>query len=895
MAYPRGTVLSASGEPINREPRHLAAPLDMDLPSAERRMNLADAPSPAWLRAILETATKGRPREFIDFLDLMRERDGRIDSCAQRLEGAVSSLEWSVLPADVDDDQKDRAAEIANDAERMLRRIEYLPGAGSDVGQGGFEDLLLGQASMFYYGWANPELQWDYVESSKRWEPIRAAFRHPRRLTWYEVDHVPRIYDPGSLGPAGTFPGMDLEPLRWLVTRGKVRPGYPARDGLGRTAAWLYAFKRFSWKDLIQFSEQFGTPFILGVAGGGKAEAASVVDDDTATVLKDVVRTIRSRSRGVIDGRDRIDILWPQVSGKGIIPAEVITICDDEVAILFQGATQAVAVGDKGTYASAETHKGVERDKVERYGRTESNGITFGLLRGWFAINYPESAQGFDLCPAFWLNSSQPANQESELVIDRGLYDIGYPLLKSDLSDRYNRPLPDETAEEGDVLERQAAPNPFDLFAQAGKERPSEDEEKKPKETPPEEGEDEDEEDEEETKPKKAAATSRPFRFLGGSPEDFDEDGASSTLESFVSEYDRVGKAAAKKAGAEAVDVATDWLKDRSFDPGVRTFAEEITQHLSPKYAKVLSHGKFKPVVEKIYEKTKKDTRGWPKGISFDFGPEDLLFKEKLGELDSLYMSSYIKNEAAQHSVKAFLEDWYGDKGGDLFKGRMKSETIQDFRDSLGSKLENIHDWQAQRIINSSVVRVRGYADVQQMMDASVGYMQWYATSAERITCDVCRRLHGTKVDVSKAYAHMLSEAKLSPSAWIAHIKSRGPVTLDMLGSDKARREIFEVGGYQQPVHPNCRCMWLLYLTLAAADRLRPVRTMTERWVEWRQMRGLHSQDRRGQVQASARAQGPRSAQVRLQGRHEAGHALDQGCGCAAHAPSDRKPPAVRG
>lgn len=806
MAYPRGTVLNARGEPITTEPRHLTAPLDQDLPTSEKRVQLADAPSPAWLRGIIENATRGRPREFIDFLDVARERDGRLDNSAQRLEGAVSSVDWAVLPADVDDDQKDRAAEIALDATQMFSRLEFLPSPGSDLGQGGAEDALLAMASAFYYGWFPPEVQWDYISRVGRWEPVRMAFRHPRRIAW-DGSMRPRLYDPGATGPAGQWPGMELDPLRWLVVRGKVRPGYPTRDGLGRTAAWLYAFKRFSWKDFIQFSEQFGTPFILGIAGGGNADASHIIDDDTARVLKDVVRTIRARTRGVIDGRDRIDILWPQVSGKSVIPVEVIHQCDDEIAILFQGATQGVDIRDKGTYASAVVHAGVERDKVQRYARTISNALTFGLFRGWFRLNYPEAELGDELCPAFWMNADAPADLKEESETDRFLHDIGFPLLKSDIADRYGRPLPDEDAEEDDILERKAAPNPF---AQAR----------------------------EEIEEEKKEATARPRAplVLADEPEGFDEDEAGELLDGSITDYVEVADSAAYEARNVAMDTAEKWIRDQASDPGLGRFAEELSARMGVDYANVIGRAKFKPVIEGIYERFKLNTMGWPDGLSFDFGPEDILFKEKLAEIDSLYMSSYIENDAAQHSIKGFLKDWYGDRGGDLFKGRMKPETIRDFRDAMGGKLGKIHDWQAQRIINSGVVRVRGYSDIQQMMDASVAFMQWYATSAERVTCDICRSLHGTKVEVGKVYEHMLAEAELSPSEFIKHLKDRGPVTQDMLKTERGRREVFEVHGYQQPVHPNCRCAWLYLAAAAAAARVIPRRsalTMSQRWHDW--------------------------------------------------------------
>jgi len=793
---------------VTQEPRYLTASLDLDLPSSERRVALVDAPSPAWLSGILDNAARGRPREFMDFLDLARERDGRLDSAAQRLEGAVSSLDWAVLPADVDDVKKDRAAEIALDASQMLQRLEYLPSPGSELGLGGFEDLLLDLSSAMYYGWVNPEVQWDYVERVGRWEPVRIAFRHPRRLAW-DTSFRPRLYDPGARGPSGQYPGMELDPLRWLVLRGKVRPAYPTRDGLGRNAAWLYAFKRFSWKDWVQFSEQFGTPFVLGRAGANAPEKGHW-DDDAMRILKDVVSKIRSRSRGVIDARDEIDILWPQVSGKSIVPAALFDACNDDIAILFLGATQGMDIRDKGTYASATVHKGVERDKVRRYGLTISNGISRGLIKGWYNLNY---ADGSEFNPAFWMNAEAPADTEAELKTDQGLYDLGYPLLKSDLADRYNRPLPDEDAEEDDILERQAAPNPF---AGIGEE--------------PEEG--------AEGEEGKAAASTRPRAplILAEKPEDFDEDAAGEVFEGSVSEYVEVADEAAVVAREAAVKIATSWVKDQATDPGVTVFAQEIVGHLGPEYAQVIGRGKFKPVVEALYERFKLDTTGWPRGIGFDFGPEDLTFTESLGTFDKFHFSKYIKGDESEQFVRSFLEDWYGEKGGNLFD-RMKAETLEEFAKGLEGRLAHLHKWQAKRIINTSVARVRGYADVQQMMDASVAAMQWYAPSGEREACKRCGSLHGTQVSVAQVHAHMMDFAKLEPEQQVQRLKdlsANHPVNPE--ADEELKRKYFEQYGYMQPLHPNCKCIWIMVFSAAASAIVRPrgIITMSQRWRDWK-------------------------------------------------------------
>lgn len=759
--FPKGTVLDAAGQPITPQRRKaIVEPFLPDLPTAERRISISTV-SPAWIRGIVDNASLGKPGQFIDFAEEAREKDDRVGGLTERVEGVVSGLDWQVVPAKVEG-QEDRAAEIAADADAYLRRIKYEPSPGTWAGVGGFEDLLCARVSAAYYGWSVQERVWDYVEGG-RIEPVRYQFVHPRRFVWGDgtgKDMRIRLYDPGFSGPSGMYPGMELDPLRWTVTRGLVRPGYPMRDGLARTLVWLYAFKSFSWKDLVQFSEQFGSPWILGYLGGAVPEEANW-DKDAAAILEKVVAALRGRSRAIISGRDKIEVVRPE--GKGnLVPEEIIDLANEAMAVVIVGATQAVSVGEKGTYASATTHEGVELRKVRRYARTVSLSVTYNDIMPWYALNYSD---GPELMPSFWIQADEAADLEADLRIDQGLQKMGVRLGLPYLHDHYNRPVPEQDEE---IAEPAAAGFPF------------------------------------EDRPQAPVVLSRAPIILGDKPMDVDEGADASVFEGSTSEYWDVAYQAASHARESSLEEAEELLGDIPKDMTPEEFADRVAKQLGPQYSKVIATGKFNPVIEAIYERYKLDTAGWPKGISFDFSGTDLLLQEELAKLDTAYWSKYITQPGSDASVKAFLKDWYGEKGGDLF-GRMKKQTIDDFKASMGSKLKQIHDWQAKRIIDSGVVRVRGYAQVRQYHDAGVDQMEVFATSSERLVCAVCRRLNGTRVSVATVYEHMLAEASLKPESWIEHIKERGAVEV---GDEAANRALFEETGLQLPVHPHCHCRW---------------------------------------------------------------------------------------
>lgn len=781
----RGIVLQANGEPYKPVPRALTTPFETELPASERR-TVSQTISPAYLRAIEAEANQGKPRNLINFAETAREKDERIGMCAGRREGAVASLDWSVQPGrlgpDATDDMTDRAAEIASEATAMLERIEYRPLPDTDIGSGGFSDLLKHNESSIYYAVAPAWWVWEYQDG--RWDPVQASYVHPRRIVWDENLH-PRLYDPGANGPQGMWPGMELNPLQWTVDLGQVRPGYPMRDGYARACIWLYAYASFSWKDFVQYSEQFGTPFLLGYINGGPNKQDGTdpgLDRDRQTELMQIVSKFSGLKRAVIDGRDDIKALQVASNAKHIAPIELIRLTNEAKAILFLGGTQAVDVGDHATQATSKTHRDVELGLVQHDADHRSNGIT-RLLRNWYELNY---ADGPEYCPHFWLDASEPADLKSDLEVHKGLYEFGVELSKKELREHYGVQPPatkkgengEEVEDPDDVVKKTAAPNPFASLPPGG----------------------DDDDDDDDGKPFTRILAAKP-------PDGFDEDVAGEVLGDTVEDFVKVADKAAVAARTASLDTAEEWLKRQGSDPGLSRFAEELSARMGPEYANVIGRAKFRPVVEGIYKRFKLDTNGWPKGVSFNFGPEDIVFKERLAGLSSTCMSKYVTSDGSQEAMKAFLRDWYGEMGSDIFKGRMKAETIQSFRTGMGDTLQNIHDWQARRIINTEVVRVRSYAEVQQFQDAGIVTVQWFATSLER--CERCKALHGTQASVSRVYDHMRNEANLAPDEWLTSIQSRPEIDPEADGD--TLKAYMEQYGVQPPAHPNCKCM-LLYV-----------------------------------------------------------------------------------
>ena len=130
----------------------------------------------------------------------------------------------------------------------------------------------------------------------------------------------------------------------------------------------------------------------MGILGGGD-KGEGTWDVDSARLLDSIVSRLRGRSRAVYAGQDKIEVIQPNGSGKMPVPESIVHLCDDGYSVLFFGATQGVEIRDKGTYASATVHEGVELRKVSKYAGTLGDSFQFGTIRPWYFLNYADGPE----------------------------------------------------------------------------------------------------------------------------------------------------------------------------------------------------------------------------------------------------------------------------------------------------------------------------------------------------------------------------------------------------------------------------------------------------------------------------------------------------------------------
>jgi hypothetical protein len=107
-------------------------------------------------------------------------------------------------------------------------------------------------------------------------------------------------------------------------------------------------------------------------------------------------------------------------------------------------------------------------------------------------------------------------------------------------------------------------------------------------------------------------------------------------------------------------------------------------------------------------------------------------------------------------------------------------------------------DYEAQRIINTSVQRMRTWANIGQLDEAGFQYAEIYNPSPE---AEICQFLAGKIIPVGAARQAVDELSKLTPEQFQAQLSPVTEQRINARGLDGAVRD----GWGFPPYHPNCK------------------------------------------------------------------------------------------
>lgn len=232
-------------------------------------------------------------------------------------------------------------------------------------------------------------------------------------------------------------------------------------------------------------------------------------------------------------------------------------------------------------------------------------------------------------------------------------------------------------------------------------------------------------------------------------------------------------------------------------------FAERAYNFLLERYPdafkSVKAQAAVKKDVKRIYEIYRlKDSAAFSKvpDTVFTITSVDKQTMAFVDKLDQFYLSKFISNSNIESSVHSFLKEQFLEKGEGLF-GRGTGKVLTEFQNLLHEKLIHIEDYAAKRIINTSVQRMRNWANIGQLNEAGFTYAEIFNPSPE---AEICIYMNGKIIPMGAAYSAVQKLSSMQPEEYEAGLKPITPALIQDKGIEQATAD----GEGFPPYHPNC-------------------------------------------------------------------------------------------
>jgi len=260
-----------------------------------------------------------------------------------------------------------------------------------------------------------------------------------------------------------------------------------------------------------------------------------------------------------------------------------------------------------------------------------------------------------------------------------------------------------------------------------------------------------------------------------------------------------------RQAGERAVEAAVEFLNRANFREFINEtdFADQLWNILGARVGGELGleevYETCKKVTDDVYRYYRlKDSSVWGgrAPMAFQFSAVDYRVLEFAPNLDQFYLGKFALNRNATASGNRFLREQYLEHGAALF-GRSDPAVVDAFRTALGHDMNSMTLRHAQTIADTSVVRMRAYGSLRQMVEAEVDEAEWVTMGGP---CDICAPFDGKRWQIGESVRRMAREIAMSPGEF-AHY-ARSELTTGARPDVQAALD----GGEQPPLHPNCRC-----------------------------------------------------------------------------------------
>lgn len=327
----------------------------------------------AWdMPSARDAAVAGTGGRFEAISDLAKamNNDPTFAVCRERRLGALTRTPVTVEPANGSAEAQQVAAALEAHLAEMIPDAELweLLGWWHDVG-----------VAPFYVDYP---LDMDADE----WIPQLRAM-NPRWMTYNPATY--RFQYSAQEGLLDVTPGDG----RWGLL---LKWRYMTYPGKASTCVRAWGSKQFGEADWNKWSDANSDPILVGTYPNGGDNDAGTQPDGATQFIQQLFRARTTKVIGCAQGSDASDSYGVEVlkTGDAAIGSsfkERMEYYDRKIAEVWLGSNLAFEVTDKGSYAAAQTHKGVTRELVQGDARALEDVLNPQLVYPFVCMNFGQA------------------------------------------------------------------------------------------------------------------------------------------------------------------------------------------------------------------------------------------------------------------------------------------------------------------------------------------------------------------------------------------------------------------------------------------------------------------------------------------------------------------------
>ncbi|BAZ39430.1 hypothetical protein NIES4101_53830 [Calothrix sp. NIES-4101] len=386
---------------------------------------------------VLNTRGRGQYKAYEDL-----KKDGHTYSVLNKRFLQVISREWKVEPASSKRDDKKAAEMVKYHLSSLAARAE-----DDDVVATGFDALCFNLLDAILKGYKPAEIIW--AQDGNEIFPAQVKTRNQERFP-FGVNEATEKWEMRMLTPNDMITGIPVQqeyPRKFFVHSFGAVDDNPYGVGVGRTLWWNVFFKKQGIKFWLQFVDKFASPTAIGKYPKGATQ------EQKATLLRALNAIATDAGVSIPDG---MEVMLLEASRSGSIQCYegLANYMDSEISKAVLGETLSTQIGDRGSYAAAQTHNEVRMQLAKADADLLSDTLNRTLIKWIIDYNLPNAKP-----PRLWRDFGEQENLDSRVQRDKTLFDMGFKLKPEAVKEIYGDDYEEVKEQSGEVSQEEFLAN----------------------------------------------------------------------------------------------------------------------------------------------------------------------------------------------------------------------------------------------------------------------------------------------------------------------------------------------------------------------------------------------------------------------------------------------------